>query len=61
MKSRLFLRSYLLVIPVMLLALVISLVEYTYPYGPGTSQIILWALIGIYLNISLNESKFSHN
>ncbi len=30
----------------LLFALIVSLVEYTYPFGPGASQFLLWFLIG---------------
>lgn len=34
---------------VLLFSLIVSIFEYTYPYGPGTSQVMLWFLIGQYL------------
>jgi hypothetical protein len=33
----------------MLLSLIISILEYTYPYGPGVSQIMVWFILGQYL------------
>ena len=33
---------------VLLFSLVVSLFEYTYPYGPGTSQLMVWFLLGQY-------------
>lgn len=40
--------KYLYGIPfwVMLFSLIISLFEYTYPYGPGTSQLMVWFMLG---------------
>jgi len=34
---------------VLLFSLIVSLAEYTYPYGPGVSQLMLWFLIGQYV------------
>lgn len=34
----------------LLFSLIVSLFEYTYPYGPGVSQIMLWFIIGQYFN-----------
>jgi len=34
---------------VLLFSLIVSNFEYTYPYGPGVSQLMLWFLIGQYL------------
>lgn len=31
---------------VLLFSLIVSLFEYTYPFGPGTSQVMLWFLLG---------------
>lgn len=44
--------KYLYGIPlwVMLFSLIISLFEYTYPYGPGTSQLMVWFMLGQQLN-----------
>jgi hypothetical protein len=28
------------------ISLIISFIEYTYPFGPGTTQVIMWFLIG---------------
>lgn len=33
---------------IMVFSLIVSLFEYTYPYGPGVSQIFVWFLIGQY-------------
>lgn len=33
----------------MLLSLIISVFEYSYPYGPGVSQIMVWFILGQYL------------
>ncbi len=33
----------------LLFSLIVSLFEYTYPFGPGVSQIMLWFLLGQYL------------
>lgn len=35
-----------------LFSLIVSIFEYTYPFGPGVSQIMLWFLLGQYLNNS---------
>lgn len=32
-------------------ALIVSQFEYTYPYGPGTSQLMMWFLLGQYLRL----------
>lgn len=34
---------------VLLFSLIVSMFEYSYPYGPGVSQIMLWILLGQYL------------
>ena len=31
---------------ILLFSLIVSMFEYTYPYGPGTTQLILWVLLG---------------
>lgn len=31
---------------IVLLALIVSIFEYTYPFGPGTSQLMTWFLVG---------------
>lgn len=41
---------------VLLFSLLVSMVEYTYPYGPGVSQLMLWILIGQYFRN--NEKEF---
>ncbi len=33
---------------ILLFSLIVSLFEYTYPYGPGVSQLIVWFLLGQY-------------
>ncbi len=40
--------SYSLPVWVLLFSLIVSLVEYTYPYGPGVSQLMVWFLLGQY-------------
>lgn len=35
---------------ILLFSLIVSILEYTYPFGPGVSQIMLWFLLGQYLN-----------
>lgn len=42
---------------VLLFSLIVSLFEYTYPYGPGTSQILAWFLLGQYLSRSAIRIK----
>jgi len=42
-------RLNLLVFMIISVSLVISLLEYSYPYGPGVSQFILWFLLGQYM------------
>lgn len=44
-----------LVFWLMLFSIIVSLFEYTYPFGPGVSQIILWILVGQYLNNSYSN------
>ena len=39
----------ILVFMILIVSLVISLLEYSYPYGPGVSQFILWFLLGQYM------------
>ncbi|MDG6885050.1 hypothetical protein Cp4435_02247 [Clostridium perfringens] len=39
-----------LVFYLFIFSLVVSIFEYTYPYGPGVSQIMIWFLLGQYLN-----------
>lgn len=43
-------KSYLglLLMGMMLISLILSLFEYTYPYGPGVAQFILWLLFGYF-------------
>lgn len=54
MISKLRNSSFLLLCGILLLALIISVFEYTYPYGPGVAQFMLWYLYGNQ-NRSLNE------
>ncbi len=35
-----------IIFAILFVNLTVSLLEYTYPYGPGTAQIIMWILIG---------------
>lgn len=37
-----------LAIWLLLLGLIVSLFEYTYPYGPGVSQLMVWFMLGCY-------------
>ena len=39
----------ILVFMILFVSFVISLLEYSYPYGPGVSQFILWFLLGQYM------------
>lgn len=39
-----------LAIWLLLLGLIVSLFEYTYPFGPGVSQLMIWFLLGCNLN-----------
>ncbi|MDF2520159.1 MAG: hypothetical protein K0R84_787 [Clostridia bacterium] len=41
--------EFTLPIMVLLFSLIVSIFEYTYPYGPGVSQLMLWFLLGQYL------------
>ena len=40
--------GYSLPIWILLFSLVVSTLEYTYPYGPGVSQLMVWFLLGQY-------------
>lgn len=42
--------KFKLAVWVLLFSLIISMFEYTYPYGPGVSQMVLWMLLGQYFN-----------
>lgn len=42
-------KENLLVFYVLLFSLIVSLFEYTYPFGPGNSQMMVWFLLGQYL------------
>lgn len=37
---------------VLLFSLIVSLFEYTYPYGPGVSQVMVWFLLGQYFRFN---------
>lgn len=37
--------------------LIVSFFEYSYPYGPGTSQLMMWILLGYYLRSKNIEKK----
>lgn len=44
---------------ILLYSLIVSVFEYTYPYGPGVSQLMLWFLIGQSIKWDFpNEKKF---
>jgi len=45
----------------LLLGLLISLFEFSYPYGPGTSQIMVWFLIGQYLAMWKGHTYSEYN
>lgn len=47
----------ILVVMLLFVNLFVSNVEYTYPYGPGTAQIIMWVFIGLYLTPTFNRIK----
>jgi len=38
---------------ILLFSLIVSLLEYTYPYGPGVSQIVLWFSLGQYIKLKM--------
>lgn len=40
---------------ILLFSMIVSLAEYSYPYGPGSSQIMLWFLLGQKLTIIQNH------
>ena len=42
-------RKYSFPLWVLLFSLIVSIFEYTYPYGPGVSQVMVWFLMGQYL------------
>ncbi len=39
---------------VLLFSLIVSLFEYTYPYGPGVSQLMVWFLLGQYFRRTIS-------
>jgi hypothetical protein len=44
---------------ILLFSLIVSLFEYTYPYGPGVSQIMLWFVLGRFIKtISFKVNKY---
>lgn len=45
---------------VIIFSLIVSLFEYTYPYGPGTSQFFLWMLFGFNLFLLDRRNKNGH-
>ncbi|MFW3496704.1 O-antigen ligase family protein [Aerococcus viridans] len=42
---------------VLFTTLIVSLFEYSYPYGPGTSQLMMWTLFGYFLRSKNIEKK----
>jgi len=40
---------------VLLFSLIVSIFEYTYPYGPGVSQVMTWFLLGQFFNNTQNN------
>lgn len=38
---------------VLFFSLIVSIFEYTYPYGPGVSQLMVWFLLGQYLTLNI--------
>lgn len=44
--------SFSLPIWILLFSLIVSNFEYTYPYGPGVSQVMMWFLLGQYFKIN---------
>ena len=45
---------------VIIFSLIVSLFEYTYPYGPGTSQFFLWMLFGFNLFLLDRRNNNGH-
>ena len=45
----------------LLFGLIISTFEYTYPYGPGVSQIVVWFMIGQVIRKQLPTGKDEHH
>jgi len=41
----------------LMLGLIISMFEYTYPYGPGVSQIMVWFMLGTILSKNRKEGQ----
>lgn len=41
----------------LLFSLIVSIFEYTYPYGPGVSQLILWFLLGYEKKYHIQSNK----
>ena len=48
-------QSFSLPLWVLLFSLIVSNFEYTYPYGPGVSQLMLWFLLGQYFRHNLRS------
>lgn len=42
---------------VLLFSLIVSMFEYTYPYGPGASQIMVWFLLGQYYRFNFRNTR----
>jgi len=50
--------SFISMVPyIFLIPLITSMLEYTHPYGPGVSQIMVWFLLGQYLRNGQNEKR----
>lgn len=43
---------------VLLFSLIVSIFEYTYPFGPGVSQIMLWFLLGQYIKTPKEKRNY---
>jgi|SRR5690625_242618 len=46
--------TFTLPVWVLLFSLIVSLFEYTYPFGPGSSQLMLWLLMGQYFKHNIS-------
>lgn len=51
------LRKNKLVLWILLFSLIVSIFEYTYPFGPGISQVMVWFLLGQYLKEDLSYEQ----
>jgi len=60
LRYRIFFNVYYLSIPILLQSILISLLEYTYPYGPGVTQILLLTFIGVYFNLFNQSNNLSY-